>query len=72
MSRETQKKRIVAALENGPKTTMQLIGLDICCPTKRISELRREGYDIDTSEERRDGKRIVTYALLSIPEGSNE
>ena len=70
--RPSQNKRIVAALRNGEMTTMQLIHLGICCPTKRISELRREGYDILTDPRSENGRKVVYYILLAEPEGSNE
>jgi hypothetical protein len=35
----------------------------VLCYTKRISELRQLGYEIDTDMELVDGKRVVTYTL---------
>jgi hypothetical protein len=59
-----QNLQVLTALRSGPKTTAQLVmGLRIMCVTKRISELRKAGYQITSSERRENGKRIVTYSL---------
>ena len=68
MNGQSQKEAVLNALKSGPKTTWQLgYGLNICCVTKRISELRSEGYEIIATEKRilgkGPGKRIVTYSL---------
>lgn len=59
-----QKQAVLDRLKAGPATTMQLISLGMCCPTRRIFELRQAGYDIRTSEQWRGRTRIVTYTLL--------
>jgi Helix-turn-helix domain len=65
MTRQSQSDRILAALRDGPKTTAELvIGLRIMSVTKRISELRRDGADIRTTEQWNKGVRIVTYRLF--------
>ena len=58
-----QKQAVLDRLKAGPATTMQLISLGMCCPTRRIFELRQAGYDIRTSEQWRGRARIVTYTL---------
>ncbi len=63
--RANQCQRVLERLERGPATTADLVmGLRIMCITKRISELRKEGHRIVTSERWADGTRIVTYTLL--------
>lgn len=60
---ETQKGRILQyCAEHGSITVREAFErLNINSPTKRISELRRMGYDVDTIEERRtrdDGSEV--------------
>lgn len=59
----TQKEQVLHALRCGPRTTMQLIQLGICCPTRRIFELRQDGYEIELTERWQGKKRICTYTL---------
>ena len=60
----SQAERVLARLKQGPATTWQLgYELGICCVTRRIFELRRQGHQITSSEKRLSGKRIVTYSL---------
>ena len=64
MSRQSQCEAVLNRLKQGPATTFQLgYGLNICCVTKRLSELRRAGHVITKSEQRLAGKRVVTYTL---------
>jgi len=57
--------RILGRLREGPATTLELItGLRICSVTKRISELRRAGYAISTTEQMKGRTRVVWYRLL--------
>lgn len=64
MSEPTQKASVLRALQGGPRTTLELIRLtNCCCVTKRLSELRRDGWEIVSSEKRVAGRRIVTYEL---------
>lgn len=60
----TQADRILERLKRSPATTLELI-LDCgtVSPTKRISELRRDGHIIISTERKERGKRIVTYYL---------
>jgi biotin operon repressor len=59
-----QNLQVLNALRSGPKTTAQLvIGLRIMSVTKRISELRRAGYEITSTERWMGRSRIVTYRL---------
>lgn len=57
-----QCQRVLQRLQRGPATTFDLIMLGICCPTKRISELRKD-YEILSTEKRQGKKRVVTYRL---------
>lgn len=62
--RQLQKEAVLNALKSGPKTTWQLgYELNICCVTRRIFELRQDGFEIEMSEQRRAGKRVCTYTL---------
>ena len=63
--RANQCQRVLERLERGPATTADLvIGLRIMSLTKRVSELRRQGHNIVTSEQWTNGTRIVTYSLM--------
>lgn len=51
----TQRARILAyCAEHGSITVREAFALDINSPTKRISELRYCGYDVQTKEETRE------------------
>lgn len=64
MTRQSQCDRVLEALKGGPKTTFQLgYGLNICCVTKRISELREDGQLILTTKEKRSGRWVFIYTL---------
>lgn len=67
MSLSSQQMKILQSLRTGPKTSLELAMTGVLCYTKRISELRRKGYEILTDEEWRDGRRICTYTLLREP-----
>ena len=59
-----QNLQILNRLRQGPATTLQLVeSLKICSVTKRISELRREGFCITSSFEKRGRVKIYTYKL---------
>lgn len=59
-----QNCQILARLRQGPATTLELIeSLKICSVTKRISELRRSGHVITSTQRHVGRKRIVTYTL---------
>jgi helix-turn-helix protein len=59
----SQSSRILERLKQGPATTMELItDCRVCCPTKRISELRRMGHSITSTEQCRGRTRVVTYS----------
>lgn len=58
-----QCQRVLQRLQRGPATTFDLIMLGICCPTKRISELRKD-HEILSTEKRQGKNRVVTYRLL--------
>jgi predicted ArsR family transcriptional regulator len=53
MDRATQKKKILAYCEKHGSITVReaVVNLGINSPTKRISELRRSGYNVQTIEE---------------------
>ena len=54
MDKLTQQARILAyCKEHGSITVREAFNLDINSPTKRISELRHGGYDVQTIEETR-------------------
>ena len=55
MSKATQKAKILAyCKEHGSITVREAFSLDINSPTKRISEMRNGGYDVQTVEETRE------------------
>lgn len=55
MSKATQRAKILAyCKENGSITVRDMaVKLDINSPTKRISEMRHGGYDVQSIEEER-------------------
>lgn len=59
----TQNSALLAALKKRKMTAYQcLMDLGIACPTKRISELRRKGFDIVTIPKQvktRYGKTMI-------------
>lgn len=62
--RATQRQAVLERLKQGPATMWDLtVGLRILRPGARIFELRKQGYEITSSEQRLSGKRIVTYTL---------
>lgn len=62
--RITQQDKILARLREGPATTLDLIlSCGTVSPTKRISELRRDGHEITSSEQWKGRTRVVTYRL---------
>jgi len=65
VTRQSQSARILERLQRGPATTWQ-IGpeLNILSVTRRIFELRKQGYEIEMSEQWRGKTRICTYRLL--------
>lgn len=67
----TQADRILERLKRSPATTLELI-LDCgtVSPTKRISELRRDGHIIVSTERKEQKKRVVTYFLLDKENGN--
>jgi len=71
MERKTQSERVLARLRQGPATTWQLgYELGICSVTRRISDLRERGFEIEMTQQYRGKTRICTYTLkgqLSLP-----
>ena len=60
-----QQRQVLDVLRRGPVTSWDLcFESQVLCYTKRISELRRLGFEIDTSPETISGRRVVTYTLL--------
>lgn len=63
----SQTGRVLAMLYNRPEGITAIDALDAAGCFRlaaRINELRREGYDIETREERTSsGKRIARYVL---------
>lgn len=72
MDKATQQAKILAYCnEHGSITVRDAFNkLDINSPTKRISELRKAGYDVKTVEESRvkDGGKTVRYTRYFIGE----
>lgn len=72
---EAQLARVLAALRQGPKTTVQLVReYDILDPRARIHQLRRRGYGVDTvmvPVETLPGvrHRVGKYVLRGEPKG---
>ena len=63
MDRATQKKKILAYCEKHGSITVReaVVNLGINSPTKRISELRRNGYNVQAVEEvkvKDDGEKV--------------
>lgn len=71
MDKATQKAKILAYCnEHGSITVREAFNLDINSPTKRISEMRHGGYDVQTIEETRvkssgDTVRYKRYFIKS-------
>jgi len=63
MERSTQRDVVLRRLQRGPATSRDLAMCGVLCYTKRISELRRAGWEIVSSEKRVNGSRHVTYSL---------
>ena len=60
----SQKKQIITCLKRRPLSVRDIFVLCNCnSPTKRISELRREGYHIEDRWQEKDGKRWKVYIL---------
>ncbi len=72
MDKATQQAKILAYCnEHGSITVRDAFNkLDINSPTKRISELRKAGYDVKTVEESRvkDSGKTVRYTRYFIGE----
>lgn len=72
---EAQLARVLAALRNGPITTVQLVREhDILHPPARVLQLRKRGYDIATfwvESETLPGvrHRVGKYVLQGEPKG---
>lgn len=63
MDRATQKNKILAYCEKHGSITVRdaVVNLGINSPTKRISEMRRDGYNVQTIEEvkvKDDGEKV--------------
>ena len=75
MDKATQKGKILRyCAEHGSITVREAFEkLHINSPTKRISELRRAGYDVQTITESRakDSGETVTYKRYFIKAGAN-
>jgi hypothetical protein len=65
---KTQNQVLLAALRKHKLTAYQIMfRLGIGCPTKRISELRRAGHDIETRKTKvktRWGKSVIATWVL--------
>ena len=64
-----QQKAVLSELRKGPRTTMELRGLNILSPAPRILELRAMGFEIDTEWAYYDDPdgvehRVAEYHLL--------
>jgi predicted ArsR family transcriptional regulator len=75
MSKATQRGKILAyCSEHGSITVRDaVVKLNINSPTKRISELRQDGYDVQTQMETRvkDDGEVVRYNRYYIKEASD-
>jgi hypothetical protein len=61
----TQRERILALLQSHEWIALpQILGLYIANYRARISELRREGYEIQLRDERVNGGRHTSYRLV--------
>lgn len=72
MDKATQKAKILAyCTEHGSITVREAFNLDINSPTKRISEMRHGGYDVQAIEETKvkDNGDTVRYNRYFIKEG---
>lgn len=64
-----QMRKVLAVLEKGPATSLEIQRKSgVLCYTKRISELRRRGYEIVAENEYTNGTRVVTYTLIGVPD----
>lgn len=64
MNKATQRAKILSyCAEYGSITVREAFKLDINSPTKRISEMRKAGYDVQTIDEVREkpGGETVRY-----------
>lgn len=73
MDKDTQKAKILAYCKIHGSITVRdaFEKLNINSPTKRISEMRRAGYDVQTTDETRvkDNGETVRYKRYYIGEG---
>ena len=75
MDKATQKAKILAYCKEHGSITVRdaCVKLDINSPTKRISEMRHGGYDVQTIEETRvkDSGETVRYNryFIKAPKG---
>jgi hypothetical protein len=69
LSRVSQCERLLTLLKSrsGWVGLDEILGLRIAQFSARILELRRDGYTITNRIERRDGKLLSSYKLLSEP-----
>jgi hypothetical protein len=62
----TQRERLLALLELAEQSWVPLpriLSLQIACYTRRIHELRKEGWQIEIAEERQGRQRRTKYRL---------
>lgn len=65
---KSQNDRILSHLKRRTLTHMQAVQLyGILCPTKRISELRQAGYDIETTMIEAGKTRVARWKLHDKP-----
>jgi hypothetical protein len=68
MDRQTQQKRILSLLESREWVPLpMMLDLRIACYTRRISELREQGFVIECETEWREGIRHSKYRLVRQP-----
>jgi hypothetical protein len=64
----TQQRRILLLLESREWVGLpEILDLRIACHTRRISELREQGYVIECETEWREGVRHSRYRLVLKP-----
>ena len=62
--RETQCMRLLALLQSRSLVSLpEILDLHIASHTRRISDLRKQGYDIICHDEYVDGQRHTKYEL---------
>ena len=62
--RETQCERLLALLQSKPVVTLpEIMELRIASHTRRLSDIRKMGYDIICHDEYLDGQRHTKYEL---------